>query len=343
MRKHATLVAVNLRGYMAIARSAAGPALCSFHAELVVQLMAAAARGKALTDGINGDRFYASVNGARASTGHRAAGAMLAYHAASTDVAPPLRAALWHGDGECPVSACGAACAGELLCGDLGCQGLLRYSFVGATASWIHITERLTTRWGFLAAVNATVQADVHTHFTFLLRAAGVLDKPGYSSEKPHLMYELKARKGEESVAEWMYQLQTAEAADPWAAFNTAMRALIKGDGTAAARCAEKACAAELSPGGDPAATELRAAWAELSRKAARDAGGRPAIVVEAHLHDGIDSAPAGATETSSSEVILHSPHAARADRCHLRAAHTAVSQLRPRSCSPGWEEEKLE
>eukprot|EP00662_Eupelagonemidae_sp_cell21_P001901 gene1900-55623_t len=37
-------------------------------------------------------------------------------------------------------------CTGHLLCGDIGCAGLLRYSFVGEAAAWVHAVERLATR-----------------------------------------------------------------------------------------------------------------------------------------------------------------------------------------------------
>eukprot|EP00662_Eupelagonemidae_sp_cell21_P032206 gene32206-20108_t len=46
-------------------------------------MMEDTAQRKGLTDGISADRFYASVNGARAATGHTVAGVCLAWDLAA--------------------------------------------------------------------------------------------------------------------------------------------------------------------------------------------------------------------------------------------------------------------
>eukprot|EP00662_Eupelagonemidae_sp_cell21_P034412 gene34412-20752_t len=80
------------------------------------------------------------------------------------------------------------ACSGGLLCGNVGCDGLLRYSFIGDPACWVHALERLATRWGSAAAANGVAntrhthvtiygvaKADAETAFAFRLRAAATM------------------------------------------------------------------------------------------------------------------------------------------------------------------------
>eukprot|EP00662_Eupelagonemidae_sp_cell21_P021052 gene21052-39715_t len=86
--RHATLVVANVSGYLDLARNSPEAQVRKFHAELLTLLMVRVSQHKGLTDGISGDRYYASVNGAKQITGHRCAGMQMAWEAASAvDVA----------------------------------------------------------------------------------------------------------------------------------------------------------------------------------------------------------------------------------------------------------------
>eukprot|EP00665_Eupelagonemidae_sp_cell47_P000486 gene486-biopygen6455 len=52
-----------------------------------------------------------------------------------------------------------SAGGGDVVCGDLGCPLLARYSFVGEAAGWVMHAERLATGWQSGAVVNGVAKA----------------------------------------------------------------------------------------------------------------------------------------------------------------------------------------
>eukprot|EP00666_Eupelagonemidae_sp_cell4sb_P001765 gene1765-22877_t len=125
--------------------------------------------------------------------------------------------------------------SGELLCGDLGCARLLRYSFVGHAATWAHAAERLASRWEAAAAVNAPVKRDAETSFYFRLRSVATMAKRGHAGQRPGHVWEIVAEQAEQQAGiEWLYAIEQAEAADVWRHYNLAHAAFSSGQYPAA-------------------------------------------------------------------------------------------------------------
>eukprot|EP00665_Eupelagonemidae_sp_cell47_P014639 gene14639-biopygen5789 len=121
-----------------VVKNATGQQARELHARLLAAMMQSTERNKGLTDGISGDRFHASINGAWAAAATAMAGIGSepeperngetgkpetpchgCIHIASA-IPPALRLRLAEGAEECPVAAVAGVCSGELLCGNLG-------------------------------------------------------------------------------------------------------------------------------------------------------------------------------------------------------------------------------
>eukprot|EP00664_Eupelagonemidae_sp_cell27_P000112 gene112-6529_t len=222
----ATLVAVNMREYLTFARGAAESDVRGLHIALLGQMMSAAEGHKGLTDAVSGDRFSASINGAKAATGHRAAAMRLSWHLTAAEGVDQRE---WFAKCQHPHFSAGV-CSGELLCGDLGCERLLVYSFVGDAAAWVHALERLATRWGAAVAANEPVKQDAETAFYFRLRGAAAMAKRSHAGQREQRLWEAVAQQSEQEADEWMYQLEQAKAADVWRDYNLAHKSSLEGD-----------------------------------------------------------------------------------------------------------------
>lgn len=250
-RQQATLVAANLRGYLAPALATPPDQLPAFHDELLTRMVARVAEQKAITDGISGDRFDASVNGAKPAVAHRAKGVRLAWAlAAPPDAAPPRSgpaSPLRHGGVDGPAQlrriagggvSCGV-CAGEMRCGAIGCTALRRYSFIGPTAGWVHAAERLATAWCAAAVANGAAQADAQCQFLFRLACCAAMAKASHAKLRPQKLWEVKGECAKQDAGEWMYQLEGQEGVNPWQHYNNAKLALYGGAHAAALRDVE--------------------------------------------------------------------------------------------------------
>lgn len=180
---------------------------------------------------------------------------------------------------------------------------MLRYSFVGDAAAWVHAIERLATRWGCAAAVNGVAKGDTETAFRFRLHAAAVMAKPSHAGQRPQLVWELVGPRIEQATDEWLYQLEKQEGSDEWAHLNKAREAFFKGDFDAAlarvatGRGALAAVPSSSPPAGGAAASELHRAYASLAAAAARRPRRPHALLHDAHLsaEEGAAAAAAGA------------------------------------------------
>eukprot|EP01064_Diplonema_japonicum_P026184 TRINITY_DN3759_c2_g2_i1.p1 TRINITY_DN3759_c2_g2~~TRINITY_DN3759_c2_g2_i1.p1 ORF type:complete len:857 (+),score=191.53 TRINITY_DN3759_c2_g2_i1:89-2659(+) len=157
---------------------------------------------KGVPDSFNGDRLFASWNGVRACSSYRTA----AYNCArgiSRDQSTGKRFSI-------------GIVSGEVRCGNMGCDGMKKYTFVGSLASWVHIVERVGRIRGADVAIDNVVREEVATvaftrslqHVVFTKHAPGTL-----------MIYQAMHEK-EVREEEWMYQLEAGNSSDPYKAYN---------------------------------------------------------------------------------------------------------------------------
>eukprot|EP00760_Papus_ankaliazontas_P008631 PhM_4_TR13901/c2_g1_i11/m.96074 len=118
----------------------------------------------------------------------------------------------------------------------MGCDGMKKYTYVGACASLVHILERLNRKYGTTCLVHSTVEEEAKQAFRFrLLDAVWVRH---LDSSAPVSVLELLCSR-EVSEKEWMYQLKDDEDGDghPETIFGRAVEACLSGNFVQALSC----------------------------------------------------------------------------------------------------------
>eukprot|EP00662_Eupelagonemidae_sp_cell21_P023741 gene23741-14949_t len=159
------------------------------------------------------------------------------------------------------------------MCGDLGCTGLMRYSFIGDAAAWPSHAARGWALW----------------------HVCGPHD-PGTQSTT-------------ESGDEWVYQMQRHQLNDPWRSLNAAMEAFHQRDFGAAMShvAAGRAALPHAQPPDGPVARELCRVYDELAGRVRASPSRTHAVVHDAHLvgaADGADSPPPAAREDTVTALV---------------------------------------
>eukprot|EP01064_Diplonema_japonicum_P033796 TRINITY_DN6761_c0_g2_i1.p1 TRINITY_DN6761_c0_g2~~TRINITY_DN6761_c0_g2_i1.p1 ORF type:complete len:330 (+),score=101.73 TRINITY_DN6761_c0_g2_i1:2-991(+) len=167
---------------------------------------------KGIPDGFSGDRLYVSWNGVRMCSSHKTA----AYKCArgiTKDKAQGRRYSI-------------GIVSGEVKCGNMGCEGMKKYSFVGSLSSWVHIVERVCRVRGAPIAVDSSVHEEVAT-----LAYMRSLQHVTYEkhSTRTLMVYEAMDEK-EMNEEEWMYQLEGGARVDPNKVFNTSFDMFMAGN-----------------------------------------------------------------------------------------------------------------
>eukprot|EP01065_Artemidia_motanka_P025844 TRINITY_DN30790_c0_g1_i1.p1 TRINITY_DN30790_c0_g1~~TRINITY_DN30790_c0_g1_i1.p1 ORF type:complete len:694 (+),score=165.46 TRINITY_DN30790_c0_g1_i1:140-2083(+) len=308
-RKHATLLATNIRGYLEWALDASSDRVIAFHTDMLQHLVPLTQSHKGIADGTSGDRFYASLNGARPLPSHRIAAARLAYSIV-TDASESTLGPHRGNSNIAPMRSVGV-CSGHMLCGVLGSDDLRRYSFIGAAATWLHVLERCASRWS-TSLVSHPVVEEAQNFFRVRLREALWHTKPAFP-DRSLLAWELlqpAAVKATDDPEEWMYQLEHLRRTDPWLLYNRVMSLILHSENVLAARLIREL---ELSIGSargsraafdGPTAEDAERLRARLSLCCPR------ASVVEMHLAYQQDDVVSMTSEDSGADVQLQGPSA---------------------------------
>eukprot|EP01062_Namystynia_karyoxenos_P067995 TRINITY_DN6216_c0_g1_i1.p1 TRINITY_DN6216_c0_g1~~TRINITY_DN6216_c0_g1_i1.p1 ORF type:complete len:799 (+),score=186.08 TRINITY_DN6216_c0_g1_i1:86-2398(+) len=315
-RKPVTLVVSNLRGYLRALQQSSNMEMASFHHQLTAKLVVRVGSARGLIDAVSGDRMTASLNAARTVASHRLGGLRLAWELASSlqvvhrsgsavhvfaqrkrrSSSPTHRGrasmlALQADESDCTLHA--SVASGDVACGVLGSESLRRYQYVGPAAAWVHIQERLATRWGAAVVLNEVVKADSEAHFLFRLREMVDLAKPSYQGAPPHAVWEAVHQWSEQEHQEWMYQLAERDEANPWKAYNHARRVWFRGD---------REAAVHLCASGKTKHPELRVFFDELTLEISQFAGTPSVRLEEVHISRRPRS-PGSIRPTSGSEL----------------------------------------
>jgi class 3 adenylate cyclase len=113
----------------------------------------------------------------------------------------------------------------EARCGNMGCDGMKKYTFMGNCASLCHMLERLNKTYETHILMDGAVEEEAKNNF--VCRKMDMITVPRLQ-ERPIAVHEVVSGKTV-SEDEWMYQLQQGEAGNPFHPFEVAVNLFHKG------------------------------------------------------------------------------------------------------------------
>eukprot|EP00760_Papus_ankaliazontas_P034192 PhM_4_TR7033/c0_g1_i1/m.46109 len=152
-----------------------------------------------------GDRFLATWNTVTHATTHRTMACQAVHHVMHTTL--PELCATTSGRNS-PIEKMQLTCAvasSEARSGNMGCDGMKKFTYVGACASLVHILERLNKRYDTHVLVHGCVQDEATRAFRFRLLDEAMV--PRLDEKAPYRVFELLGAR-DASDKEWMYQLK---------------------------------------------------------------------------------------------------------------------------------------
>ena len=183
----------------------AEPGGLQYHKEYIAQSLKQCTQHGGIPDSFNGDRFIMMFNGPKTCTGHpvQAAGTCLSII----------------GSAHYKISA--SVSSGTAKCGNMGCDGLKKYSVIGSVYAVAMTLERINRVLGTKLLCCPTAERDVNR--SFYTRLEDQLWYPKYKGDKAMCIYSIVSEK-HVAHEEWMYQLQTSEESNPTKAHNEIMQ-----------------------------------------------------------------------------------------------------------------------
>eukprot|EP00659_Diplonema_papillatum_P020136 gene20136-30949_t len=145
--KDVSIAVVNIVGFLACRDSS----MQGYHHRFVATVAQAVKQFRGIADGFSGDRVSVSWNTVKACPMHRQCAAQAAciikeFH--SDDVA-----------GRTQITA--AVASGVLRCGNMGCEGMKKYNFIGSLHTWVCALERLNKVHDTSVLIDQVVQGDI--------------------------------------------------------------------------------------------------------------------------------------------------------------------------------------
>eukprot|EP00760_Papus_ankaliazontas_P021425 PhM_4_TR18689/c1_g1_i3/m.46265/K01768/E4.6.1.1; adenylate cyclase len=239
-KRRMSVVVVNVRGFHA--RMDQQPSeTVAFHAEYVRRMVEIVRKHRGTPDVFLGDRFLATWNTVTRVATHRTSACHAAYAAVTTlpqHLASALEASTGRqqdGDG---VEVTAGVASSEARAGNMGCEGMKKYTYVGPCAALAGVVERLNKRYGSHALVHGVVQEEAVNSFHVRLVDKVVLPAkfdPSDAERRPFSIYELVSARAA-SDQEWMYQLKD-DGGDRDTKFSAAVEAYLAGDVDKATAC----------------------------------------------------------------------------------------------------------
>ena len=215
---------VNVRSFSEASRELPSREMQAHHTEYLSTVLCITHEFSGVNDGFSGDRVMTHWNGARHCTSPKLQAAKFS-HKVHTD--KTLQAQKW-------TLSMAFVCA-EVRCGNMGCQGMKKYTFLGGCVPWLHALERLNKTYG------TTILHDNVTHSSvanaFYSKTVASVSYPKF--RKHLVLSELREEMRAENQ-EWMYQLENSVLMDPYKDHNTAMAHVFAAQWDDAAATAKK-------------------------------------------------------------------------------------------------------
>ena len=129
------------------------------------------------------------------------------------------------GDNGATLEVAVALSSGEVRCGNMGCDGMKKFTFIGAAASFVHVIERQTRKYGTAILIDGAVEEEARNNFVVRKVDHVLMTR---LQDRPLRLFELVAGKAA-SDDEWMYQLQAGDSGNPYVAYSSAVDLYHKG------------------------------------------------------------------------------------------------------------------
>ena len=223
-QKKVALSVVNVRDFFEALRELPSGQMQARHTEYLSTVLSITQGCNGVNDGFSGDRVLTHWNGARHCSAPKLQAAKFS-HGVRTH--KTLLAQKWR-------LSMAFVCA-EVRCGNMGCEGMKKYTFLGGCVPWLHALERLNKTYGTTILHDNIQNTSVSS--VFYSKTVACVSYPKLRARI--VLSELH----EEMVTqneEWMYQLDKCAAANPYECYNAAMAHVLAAHWDDAAAAAEK-------------------------------------------------------------------------------------------------------
>eukprot|EP01060_Flectonema_neradi_P002389 TRINITY_DN1145_c0_g1_i4.p1 TRINITY_DN1145_c0_g1~~TRINITY_DN1145_c0_g1_i4.p1 ORF type:complete len:533 (+),score=98.68 TRINITY_DN1145_c0_g1_i4:204-1802(+) len=123
-----------------------------------------------------------------------------------------------------PLSLNVGACTGQIACGDLGNENMLRFSLIGNPSRWVAVVERI----GSFLGIPFLICESFHKQICSTSESRVVLQPVECGDGVVQLVFEVMLQTSSIEVTEWMYQMEMA-GVGKWDSFNKVAVAVLRG------------------------------------------------------------------------------------------------------------------
>eukprot|EP01064_Diplonema_japonicum_P030086 TRINITY_DN5012_c0_g1_i1.p2 TRINITY_DN5012_c0_g1~~TRINITY_DN5012_c0_g1_i1.p2 ORF type:complete len:358 (+),score=79.55 TRINITY_DN5012_c0_g1_i1:1525-2598(+) len=171
---------------------------------------------KGIPDSFSGDRLYVSWNGVRPCSSHKSAAYLCATHITKdTSLGRQYSVGIVSGD---------------IKCGNMGCDGMKKFTFIGSLSSWIHIVERVGRGLGSTITIDQAASDEIVN-----IAYVRFLQHVTFRKHSPKVLILHQTMKSKDvAEEEWMYQLEEGANNDPNKHYNASYVHFMAGEIAAA-------------------------------------------------------------------------------------------------------------
>ena len=223
-QKKVALSVVNVRGFFEASRELPSGEMQARHTEYLGTVLSITHACNGVNDGFSGDRVLTHWNGARHCSSAKLQAAKFSHRVRTHKT---LLAQKW-------TLSMAFVCA-EVRCGNMGCEGMKKYTFLGGCVPWLHALERLNKTYGTRILHDNVTHSPVAN--VFYSKTVACVSYPKFRAKL--VLSELREEM-ETQNEEWMYQLDKCAAANPYECYNAAMVHVFAAQWGDAAAVAEK-------------------------------------------------------------------------------------------------------
>ena len=216
--KSISLAMLNIRHFRSMSRTMSQVQLVNMHSTYLENVIETARKRNGLVDEFTGDHVSAAFNALYTCDSHRVKSADFCL---AMRMSYPFQAVFEAGDTRFSVNA--GVTSGRALCGNMGCQGMKKFTIVGGCASLLRVLERWGNVWEIGVLADQLIGQDAET----MMYVRKVATARMYQ-KSPFVLYEIGSPKGldDRPQLEWMYRLHQADQDCPYTAYNNAFDAL---------------------------------------------------------------------------------------------------------------------
>eukprot|EP00755_Sulcionema_specki_P013016 Sspe_Gene.52865::Locus_29271_Transcript_1_1_Confidence_1.000_Length_2783::g.52865::m.52865 len=184
------------------------------HSDIISSVVHSISSSKGVADVFSGDHLLGNFNQAKPCGIHRVAACSAALAITGwVDGYQPTQ----------PLKISMSITSGDTRTGNMGCTGMKRHTALSPALSWCYALERVSRKYGTPCMVDHYVKLEAENEFN--TRIIDVAEYPK-RSRKPIRMHELRSRKTVQDQ-EWLYQIEEANAMNPYKLWNQCMEAII--------------------------------------------------------------------------------------------------------------------